>query len=181
MTGFLPGLEPSGRATFSPCQQYRYTPHPTLPRNDGIGMCVFVMLNPSTATAEENDPTVRRCIGYATDWGYHTLTVLNAFAYRATDPREMKHTDDPVGPENDHWLRTITQSEEARRVSIAWGPDGGYLERDLAVMNILTERGIPPFCLGTNLDGTPKHPLYLRKDLTPHEYRGRAAHRVKIG
>ncbi len=180
MTGILPGIEPLGRALFSPCQAYRYTLHRTL-RKDGLGICVFIMLNPSTATAETNDPTVRRCIGYATDWGYRTLTVLNAFAFRGTDPKDMKAADEPVGPDNDHWIRTIAQSESLRRVIVAWGKDGIHRDRDLAVMRILTQRGTPVFCLGTNLDGTPRHPLYLRKDLIPTEYLGRKHHRVKPG
>lgn len=181
MTELLPGIEPRGRARFSPCKTYRYTLNRTLSR-DGLGICVFIMLNPSTADADTNDPTVRRCVGYADAWGYRSLTVLNAFAFRGTDPRDMKAAEEPVGPDNDRWIHSVTTSDGLpKRVIVAWGKDGTHQNRDLAVMKILTKQGLPVFCLGTNKDGTPRHPLYLKKDLQPTEYLGREYHRVKLG
>ncbi len=180
MTELLPGIDPRGLANFSLCKTYRYTLQRTLSR-DGLGICVFIMLNPSTADADTNDPTVRRCVGYADAWGYRTLTVLNAFAFRGTDPKNMKAAEDPVGPDNDHWIHSVCTYSIKSRVIVAWGKDGTHLDRDLAVMKILTERGLPVFCLGINLDGTPKHPLYLKKNLQPTAYIGREYHRIRPG
>ena len=94
-------------------------------------------------------------------------------------PKNMKAAADPVGPSNDSAIRTATQSPFVKRIVVAWGKDGSHQDRDLAVMKILTEEGLPVFCLGTNQDGTPKHPLYLKKNLQPTPYLGRKHHRVK--
>jgi hypothetical protein len=176
MDEFLPGFGTTGQAHFSPCEIYRYTlwrnirPYTKMK----LGTCVFVMLNPSTADATKNDPTVRRCIGYATDWGFAKLLVLNAFAFRGTDPEDMKAAEEPIGEENDRWIRDSV--EPKNRVVVAWGKDGKHRDRDHAVLKILTEAGVQPHCLGTNQDGTPRHPLYLKKTLIPTPYLGREHH-----
>ena len=179
----LPGILPVDTADFSPCKLYRYTLWRKL-ANDTRGTCVFIMLNPSTATAETNDPTVRRCIGYATDWGFSDLLVLNAFAYRATDPDNMKAFHAPIGIDNDRWIRKSSRNRDNAkplvcRIIVAWGKDGIHQDRDEEVLKIISESGRNPLCLGTNQDGTPKHPLYLRKDLQPTPYLGREHHREK--
>ena len=181
MNELLPGILPVDKADFSPCELYRYTLWRKLPNNTR-GTCVFIMLNPSTATAETNDPTVRRCIGYATDWGFSDLLVLNAFAYRATDPDNMKTYHAPIGRENDLWIRksfgpTDNVKPMICRTIVAWGNDGKYLDRDEEVLKIISKSGRNPLCLGTNQDGTPKHPLYLKKTLVPIPYLGREHHR----
>lgn len=148
-------------ATISPCGRYRYD----LWRRWSNGpYCMFVGLNPSTADETEDDPTIRRCISYAQEWGYSALCMANLFAYRATKPRDMKAAEDPVGPDNDRILRTLFDS--AGIIIAAWGRDGKYRCRDLDVLSILDY----PFCLKRNQDGSPAHPLYLRADLTPYPF-----------
>jgi hypothetical protein len=148
-------------AELSPCQQYRYA----LWRNwDGTQEkrhVVFIGLNPSTADAENDDPTIRRCIRFARDWGYSGLLMLNTFAFRATDPDVMRVAPYPVGPLNDDCLRERTA--KADLIIAAWGvlcP----LQREQAVCNLI---GKPIHCLGKSKEGRPKHPLYIRADTKP--------------
>ena len=98
-------LPSKNAAAFSPDRRYRYT----LRRqwDDALPYCLFVMLNPSTADATQDDPTIRRCIGFTKAWGFGGLLVGNLFALRSTDPAALYHADDPVGPENDSCLRTL--------------------------------------------------------------------------
>lgn len=151
-------------AEFSPCRQWRYTLlrrwRETVP--GGKGFAMFVGLNPSTADEIANDPTVRRCIGYALDWGYDGLCMTNIFAYRATDPEVMKAQDDPVGPGNDAAL--IRMAEQAGIVVAAWGTHGAYRDRHRAVLDL----GLPKLhFLRLTQGGYPNHPLYLPKNLEP--------------
>lgn len=153
-------------ATFSPCRTYRYT----LWRYWGglwtTGHAMFIGLNPSTATETKDDPTVRRCIGYAWDWGYAGLCMTNIFAFRATDPAVMKAHPEPVGPENDRYL--VEMAARAAIVVAAWGVDGAHMDRGKTV-----RRMIPHLhCLGLTKDGHPRHPLYLRKELEPTSMEG---------
>jgi hypothetical protein len=139
---------------------YRYT----LSRSwdYGNGTVNFIMLNPSTATAEVDDPTIRRCTQFARAWGYRRLVVTNLFAYRATDPAELRRVADPVGPENDWHLRYCAQ-HEAERVVLAWGAHGAYLGRDKAVLALLAQLSlrVEPACFGVTKSGQPRHPLYV--------------------
>lgn len=146
-----------GSATFSACESYRYMLGRTV-NAKGRGTCLFVMLNPSTATEEKNDPTVRRCIGFAERWGYGSLFVGNVYGLRATDPRELWRAEDPVGPDNDHFLATMAQ--EADCVIAAWGTHAKD-ERARQVMALLRQPGRRVQCLGVTKAGCPKHPLYL--------------------
>lgn len=153
-----PGKE--WQCVFSKCRRYRYV----LWRQWGQAMKPYVMfigLNPSTADDTQNDPTVRRCIGFAHDWGYPAMCMTNLFAYRATDPNDMKSNDEPVGEKNDYWLKKI--AEGADLIVAAWGVHGQYLDRGAAV-----EKIIPALhCLGTTKQGDPRHPLYLPGDSKP--------------
>lgn len=146
-------------AVLSPCRRYRYE----LWRCFAEGPTVaFVGLNPSTADETTDDPTIRKCVAYAKRWGYGSLCMVNLFAWRATDPRDMKKAGDPIGPENDATLRRLYAT-----VGIligAWGNDGDHLNRAAAVMEMLPNL----HCLKRNKDGSPAHPLYLRGDLTPY-------------
>lgn len=143
-------------ATFSRDRRYRYT----LTRRWGTGGDVcFVMLNPSTADAFTLDPTVRRCIGYARRLGAGGITVVNLFALRSTDPRELYATGDPVGEHNDAAIRAAAES--AAVVVAAWGVHGALLGRAACVMELLDD--VPLFRLGdTTKEGEPRHPLYLK-------------------
>jgi hypothetical protein len=140
-------------ATLSRCRQYRYTLTRTW---DSTGpTVVFVGLNPSTADAKIDDPTVRRCIGFARSWGFGKLILTNLFAFRSTDPNVLEHVADPIGPKNDQWIAST--SEVADLTVVAWGIHGGLQHRDQVVLELLRE----PHCLGTTKSGAPRHPLYL--------------------
>lgn len=158
---------------FSPGREWRYTLErqlqPELGKHQPGGLCVFVCLNPSTATESVDDPTVRRCIAYATAWGYTTLQVLNLFAWRATDPAELYRAADPVGPANDGWLTRVGQA--ADMLVCAWGVHGHYLERGQQVLELLRELGTEPQALHLTADGSPGHPLYLNGNLKPKPYK----------
>lgn len=120
---------------------------------------MFIGLNPSTADEIIDDPTVRRCIGYARDWGHVALCMTNLFAFRATSPIDMKAAKDPIGPDNDRIL--IEMAKGAGIIVAAWGIHGAYRGRDKAVMELIPS----VFCLGKSKNGYPRHPLYLRKDV----------------
>jgi hypothetical protein len=122
------------------------------------------MLNPSTANAEKFDPTVRRCFGYACDWGFGSMEVVNLFAFRSTYPEQLTKADDPVGPENDAVIiRAINESD---LVVAAWGIHGKLHGRNLKVQRLI--EGIKDLhCIGTTMAGAPLHPLHQRKSLKP--------------
>jgi hypothetical protein len=144
-------------ATISDCGQYRYR----LSRVwDGARqLLTFVMLNPSTADAEQDDPTIRRCMGFARTFGYGGINVLNIFALRATDPRQLSGHPDPVGPYNDQMLYAYLAVDPMRAQTVAaWGAHKAATVRAAA----LTAPGTAPWsCLGVTKDGHPRHPLYL--------------------
>lgn len=142
-------------AVLSECRTYRYT----LTRNwgDGDKVLCCIGLNPSKADETLDDPTIRKLIAFARLWGYDGLVMLNLFAFRSTDPKNLKTHRVPIGPDNDTWL---VRETEGRDVLCAWGNPGSYLGRDKAVWDtILSKRNC--FCLGVNGNGSPKHPLYL--------------------
>ena len=130
---------------------------------------VFCMLNPSTAEEDihgKNDPTVRRCIGYAFDWHYTDMEVVNAFAARSTDPDALLRMDDPVGPSNDAAIRAAMLRSDL--FIAAWGGHKSVKEgRQDAIVQLARECGIAIYALKVNGDGTPAHPLYLSKMLEP--------------
>lgn len=145
---------------FSPCRQYRYT----LWREwDMLNpkYAMFVGLNPSTADETQDDPTIRRCVGFAKAWGYGALCMTNLFAFRATDPKVMKAASDPIGPDNDEWLKRMAAG--ASVIVAAWGTHGCLGHRNIVVMDLLP--GL--MCLGKTKDDYPRHPLYLPKGLQP--------------
>lgn len=125
---------------------------------------MFVGLNPSTADETLDDPTIRRCVGFAKDWGYSGLCMTNLFAFRATDPAKMLAAPDPVGPDNDKVLQELAQN--AGVVVAAWGTHGAHLKRDAHVRSLLPRL----HCLWLTKAGFPGHPLYLPKNLTPQPY-----------
>lgn len=147
-------------AVFSPCRTYRYS----LWRRWGAqeqGYAMFIGLNPSTADEVENDPTVRRCIQFAKDWGYGALCMTNLFALRATDPVAMKAHQEPIGQETDAAL--VALAKNAGVVVAAWGNHGSHLGRDLQVIALMPQL----HCLKVTKAGQPWHPLYLSKVLKP--------------
>ena len=148
-------------AVISPCGQYRYT----LSRDGDMtatrGPALFIMLNPSTADAIDDDRTIGRCRSFARTWGCNGIQVGNLYALRSTDPDALWEHDDPVGPENDAWLQRLTMA--ASEVVCAWGGDAKP-DRVRAVFDMLTAAGVRMRCLGTTKDGAPRHPLYVRGD-----------------
>ncbi len=151
-------------AAMSYCGRYRYL----LTRQIGPGLATatFVMLNPSTADATNDDPTVRRCIGFARRWGCGRLRVLNLFALRATNPAQIRRVADPVGPENRDWFVRALANVQDGPVICAWGVHGEHMGQDRVVLGWLAEIGAEPMALGTTKRGHPKHPLYLRNMVT---------------
>jgi len=145
-------------AVLSPCRSFRYQ----LTREWGQGPAVlFVGLNPSTADETIDDPTIRRCIGFARDWGFSRLFMANLFAFRATDPKDMLNATDPIGPENNQHL--VSMATSAELTIAAWGVNGTFLGRDKAVREMLPRLHYLRLTKG----GFPGHPLYLPKDLQP--------------
>lgn len=128
------------------------------------GDVCFIMLNPSTADEVSNDPTVERCQRRAQRLGYGGLQVVNIFALRSTDPAGLYEDGADIGDGQEN-NRAICDAVAASDLVIAaWGRHGHYRRRDRAIRELLWVRGTHVFCLGTNRDGTPKHPLYLRND-----------------
>ncbi len=148
-------------ARFDRSGVYRYSL--TRRWSGGGGAVAFVMLNPSTADALRDDPTIRRCIGFARAWGFGALEVVNLFAFRATHPSQLRAAADPVGPRNNRILRAALSRADA--VVAAWGVHGSWGGRDRAVLRLLSARKDQtwpaPQCLGLTKQGHPRHPLYL--------------------
>jgi hypothetical protein len=163
----FPGIIETG-ARFSPNHAYRYELWRHWDASKRAAM--FLMLNPSTADETKNDPTVERCQRYAARWGFGGLVVCNIFALRATDPAVMKAHIDPVGTENDAAI--INNAVRAGIVMCAWGNHGRHLNRSREVMALLEQYDIRTWCLTTTASGEPGHPLYLRNDVAPKEYKG---------
>lgn len=147
-------------AVLSQDRRYRYQLFRVWDRQ--LPVATFIGLNPSTADETTDDPTIRRCIGYARAWGCGSLEMLNLFALRATDPFEMLRHPDPVGLRNDFYLKQATIG--TRVVVAAWGTMGGHLGRDQVVRGLI---GDGLHCLRLTKAGHPWHPLYLPKGLTP--------------
>jgi hypothetical protein len=150
-------------ALFSDCRKYRYwllrewdTDKPKI---------MFIGLNPSTANETDDDPTIRRVIGFAKDWGYGGVYMMNLFAICSSDPSILKSCEDPIG-KNDYWLYTIRK--ECKRVLFAWGNFKEAVERSSFVSSKFTGA----ICLGFNKNGTPKHPLYVSANTLPINFIG---------
>ncbi len=149
-------------AIISSCGRYHYR----LERRLGPGnTCMLVVLNPSTADAESDDPTIRRCIGFARRWGYRRLLVGNLFAFRTPYPDDLTLAPQLHGPKNLFHLKAMC--EEADLHVIAWDARGRHLGQDKAVLAKLMEWGVPVHLLKSTKGGHPQHPLYIKADRTP--------------
>jgi hypothetical protein len=148
----------TGSAVFSDDGTYRYR----LTRTWGYSgrHAVWIMLNPSTAEALADDPTIRRCTGFSKAWGLDGLVVVNLFALRATDPRELARHPDPVGPENDRFIQQAIGP--CRVVVAAWGASRLAARRGALLRWALTRSCDDVLCLGVAKDGEPRHPLFVR-------------------
>jgi len=145
-------------ATISKCGLYRYD----LTRRWAVGerLCAFIGLNPSTADADLDDPTIRRCVGFAQSWGYDALVMLNAYAFRATKPTDMLAAADPVGPANDAYLKHWCS--QAHLKVAAWGANIS-LHRQKQMIQLILDLA----ALRITKEGFPGHPLYLPKVSVP--------------
>lgn len=153
-------------AVYSDCERYRYM----LTRIwDPTGRRVlFIMLNPSTATEVQNDPTVERCERRSRTLGFGGFRVLNIFAWRDTDPKKMRAAQDPVGPGNDAAI--LASLPWADQVVCAWGTHGAHLDRGPAVEALLRTAGVHLTHLGLSKAGHPKHPLYIGYAVQPQSW-----------
>ena len=143
-------------AVISECGLYRYSLLRVWEEDEqSARLILFIGLNPSTADAEKDDPTIRRLIGFAKLWGYGGMLMGNIFAFRSTDPKRLVTCDDPVGEYNDRWLRVL--ADRAMMKVACWGIHGGLLDRQRQVLKFLSSL----YVFGLTLNGLPKHPLYL--------------------
>ena len=153
-----------GEAEFSDCGTYRYV----LRRRNPIPLrwvrsILFVMLNPSTADEVKNDPTIRRCIYFAGRLGGSELTIVNLFALRSTDPKKLLTHPEPVGPLNDAAIER--EIDKAAVIVLAWGAHKAAKQRGKQLLESIDYQTMFRVqCLGTSRDGSPRHPLYIKKD-----------------
>lgn len=146
-------------AEISECGRFRYAL--TRRWSSGGPTALFIMLNPSTADASEDDPTIRRCIGFAKREGCGGLRVENLFAFRATDPDEMfRHAHTAVGATDRYIVEAVGACDGP--LIAAWGADKRAEKRARRVTEYLIEGGAKPMCLGRSKSGAPRHPLYLK-------------------
>ncbi|MEM9003976.1 MAG: DUF1643 domain-containing protein [Cyanobacteria bacterium P01_F01_bin.86] len=158
-----PSLTINRSAQFDNTRQYRYQ----LARDwdKARPAIAFIMLNPSRADHQQDDPTLRRCIRLAQQWQYGSLIVVNLFAYCTPFPKVLKAVDDPVGPENDTAILRACQSTP--QILLAWGNAGKLNQRDRSVLELLTPYRDRLCCLGLTRSGQPRHPLYIPRQTEP--------------
>lgn len=153
-------------AVYSDCEKYRYS-LTRIWEPEGK-RALFIMLNPSTATEVQNDPTVERCERRARTLGFGSFRVANIFAWRDTDPKKMRAAAEPVGPQND---ATIAEGcAWADQIIAGWGAHGEHLERGAAMQALLRSTGLPVYNLGLTKAGHPKHPLYIAYTQQPERW-----------
>lgn len=157
------GPEGLATASYDPTETWRFR----LSRvwDPAGSRCVFVMLNPSTATEQQLDPTVRRCVRFAQAWGHGALEVVNVFAFRATKPSDMKSCADPIGQGND--VAITAAARAADLVVAAWGTHAAYLGRGPEVKSLIAAADSTPHYLRLTKKGHPGHPLYVPSGTLP--------------
>lgn len=144
---------------------YRYWLHRSWGSESPDKTLMIIGLNPSTADAHVDDATIRKSVKFAKTWGMESLLMLNLFAFRSTDPKKLYHVEDPIGLDNDKYLKGFQHS--SAMVLAAWGAHGSFKDRDKEVLDLIYD----PFCLGVTKDGQPRHPLYIKDDTKPVRYR----------
>jgi hypothetical protein len=150
-------------ACISACGRYRYwlTRH----WDQSLPVVIYIMLNPSIADADHDDPTLRRCINFARDQGFGGLKIVNLFAWRSPDVDSLwDETKDVIGPENDHTLHETLATAAANDTPVvaAWGANGDHKGRADFVKEKAAALGIKLNCLGQTQRGHPRHPLYVK-------------------
>ena len=166
ITKYYKNEDTNSKAVYSSCKKYRYS----LTRiwNEEGKKLHFVMLNPSTATEIQNDPTVERCERRARILNFGSVRVTNIFAWRDTDPKKMKCATDPVGLQNDQSI--LDGCHWADCTIAAWGNHGLHLDRGNHVIELMKRCGKPIFHLGISKVAQPKHPLYISYDISPTKW-----------
>lgn len=152
-------------ADISPCGRYRYLL--TRQWSDAAPL-PFVMLNPSIADADLDDPTIRRCIGFARREGAGGIVVANLFALRSTDPAALRSHAFAFGAGNYDALHKVGAMNCP--VVCAWGVGGSLNDGDKTALGIMRDAGADLWCLGRTKDGHPRHPLYVRSDQKLEDY-----------
>lgn len=152
-------------AIISECGRYRYTL--TRKWSEQGGRVVFLLFNPSTADGTNDDATIRKCMGFASRWGYGEMVVINLFAYRSRNPDSLHYVDDPIGPKNDAWIGTVLADADV--LVCAWGCEQHMRSKEsqqrvTSVLLGVVHRWQPKLrirCLGLTKGGAPRHPLML--------------------
>lgn len=162
-------------AGFSDCRRYRYTLNRLVPvtfrfepRAFTGDLVQFIGLNPSTADEVLNDPTIRKCIGFASRLGFARMCMTNLFAWRSTDPLRMLEAVEPVGADNLQHI--IDVAARASLIIVCWGVRGGHLGQDSVVLDALGRVGKRVHCLRITKGGFPEHPLYIPYSAQPEPY-----------
>lgn len=138
---------------------YRYL----LARDWSVGdRILWIMLNPSTADANVDDPTIRRCIRFSRDWGFGSMEVVNLFALRSTDPQHLAHRPDADGGAQNR-MYVLDAMADAQLSVAAWGAH--KMVRSSKLRTEVEARS--PWCLGVTKDGYPRHPLYVAAATEP--------------
>lgn len=155
-------------AVFSPGRVYRYFLIRELRKSKKPSRVLFVLLNPSTADETKNDPTVERCQRRAWSLGFDVMMVCNIFALRSTMPEYLYKADDPIGVDNNAWIRFAASNADL--VICGWGMHGRHLDRGVKVLDLIRNTGRKTYALKINEGGIPGHPLYLKYSLQPKEF-----------
>ena len=157
-------------AVISPCKKYRY--YLTRAWEIGGGPFIpFIMLNPSAADSFIDDPTIRRCMSFARREGAGGIAVVNLYAFRSTDPKQLLTVEDPVGPSNDFWITITVAGATERKMPIicAWGAHD-ITQSVRGILDRARNQGAKIVCLGKTKNGHPRHPLYVKNDEPLQEY-----------
>ena len=159
------------KTVLSDDRRYRYTLYRDL--QDGVGTCVFMCLNPSTADETVNDATVRRCMSYASSWGYRYLILVNLYAYRATHIKDMLAQGlSAVGPDNHEYLNRAMElgNKDTNMIVAAWGTNGNCFGGEDYISKQVLEHKYHINCLAITKHGHPHHPLRLSSNIKPELY-----------
>lgn len=157
-------------AIISPCGKYRYY---LLREWEGKPIATFIMLNPSTADAEIDDPTIKRCMKFARHWNHGGIQVINLFAVRTSAPSVMMNAADPVGERNKEFFEfALGRAGKDGKVICAWGNHGGHMAQDKTALGWIDAHLLwqKPQCLGLTNSEKPKHPLSRGKGFIPYSF-----------
>ncbi len=149
--------EPIAACIFSEDRVYRYNWARRVSDDPGRMLCIGV--NPSKADEDRSDNTITRCCNSARGFGYGVLEMANLNAFRATDPKDMKAAHDPVGPDNDEYLREAIR--RCDKIVLGWGIHGAFMDRDMQVLEMIRQEHKTAYCFGKTKGGYPRHPSRL--------------------